>query len=320
MGIFRELVQRNLHPTTFNDQSRKKGKKVVQSRVLQFYSANRNIGNYLPVLGIQEMLDSKLDVWNIHRSPVDWDFVHSNYSEVIVGGAGLLHSVFEKFWTDLEANCKLPIIIWGIGVCLPIKEEGKGVSKKIVKSIFARSKLSNVRDELTRDFYELDSSTSISICPTLVHVSHNYDVSRKDSRIKQVLHSSHIDLEPEGSGQDIRKSIEESGYKYQMTQNVESESLSLNSILRKYQKSDAVLTTRLHGAIIAYSFKRPYLALSFDPKIEAFVDLYGAGQCINSLTQISERFTKLDTQTDENYKIELDKALAFGQLVKASLV
>ena len=33
----------------------------------------------------------------------------------------------------------------------------------------------------------------------------------------------------------------------------------------------------------------------------------------------SENIMVIHTQTDENYNIELDKALAFGQLVKASL-
>ena len=90
-----------------------KGERRVKSKTLQFYSANRNIGNYLPVLAIHQMLGEELDVWNIHKTPIDWDFVHKNYSQVIIGGAGLLHSVFEKFWIDIEKNCKLPIIIWG---------------------------------------------------------------------------------------------------------------------------------------------------------------------------------------------------------------
>ena len=125
-----------------NDVS--KGRRQVKSKTLQFYSANRNIGNYLPVLGIQEMLNQDLDVWNIHRTPIDWDFVHKNYSQVIIGGAGLLHSVFEKFWVDVDKNCKLPIIIWGIGVCLPDNDSVKGVSKSVVKSVFAKSKFAKI--------------------------------------------------------------------------------------------------------------------------------------------------------------------------------
>ena len=53
------------------------------------------------------MLGETLDTWNIHKSPVDWGYVLANYSRVIIGGAGLLHSVFEKFWVDLEKNLQI---------------------------------------------------------------------------------------------------------------------------------------------------------------------------------------------------------------------
>jgi len=80
--LSRRLIKLNLgfersNLTQLNDIS--KGDRVVKSAILQFYSANRNIGNYTPVLGIHQMLDQELDVWNIHKSPVDWEFVHKNY-------------------------------------------------------------------------------------------------------------------------------------------------------------------------------------------------------------------------------------------------
>ena len=174
---FREL-------TKFNDIS--KANRVVKSKILQFYSANRNIGNYTPVLGIHQMLDQELDVWNIHKSPIDWEFVHKNYTQVIVGGAGLLHSVFEKFWVDLDKNCKLPITIWGIGVCLPDNDSVKGVPKAVVQSVFAKAKLANVRDELTRDFYQLDPKISITACPTLVYIANTFKVEDKKKYEKKI--------------------------------------------------------------------------------------------------------------------------------------
>jgi hypothetical protein len=142
------------------------------------------------------MLGEQLDVWNIHKTPIDWDFVHKNYSQVIIGGAGLLHSVFEKFWIDIEKNCKLPIIIWGIGVCLPDNDSVKGVPKQVVQSVFAKAKFANVRDELTRDFYELDPNISITACPTLVYISNSFKVEAKTKSGNHILHSSHVDLEP----------------------------------------------------------------------------------------------------------------------------
>ena len=303
--------------TKLNDVS--KGARVVKSKTLQFYSANRNIGNYLPVLAIHQMLDQELDTWNIHKSPVDWDFIHKNYTAVIVGGAGLLHSVFEKFWIDLEKNCKLPIIIWGIGVCLPDNDQVKGVPKQVVQSVFARAKFANIRDELTRDFYELDPGISITACPTLVHIANNFKVEAKKVSGNKVLHSSHVDLEPTSTTPQIKQITQDAGFNYSFTENIETEKYPLKKILNMYQESDYVITTRLHGAIIAYAFKRPYIAISFDPKIAAFNKLYGGGVWITELSQLPTALRSDQFKVSRDYKAELAKIKQFGAQIKAAI-
>ena len=303
--------------TTLNDVS--KGKRTAKSKTLQFYSANRNVGNYLPVLAIHQMLDQELDVWNIHKSPVDWDFVHENYDHVIVGGAGLLHSVFTKFWLDLEKNCTLPIIIWGIGVCLPDNDSVKGVPKEVVQSVFSRAVYANVRDELTRDFYQLAVDTSITACPTLVHVANNFKVAAKKSSGKEILHSSHVDLEPTSTTPEIKQIIEAAGFNYHFTENIETEEYPLKKILTMYQKSDFVVTTRLHGAIIAYAFKRPYIAISFDPKIAAFHKLYGGGVCITDVNQLADTLGSDQFKILSGYENELARVKEFGLTIKGYL-
>jgi hypothetical protein len=299
--------------TKLNDVS--KGERIVKSKTLQFYSANRNIGNYLPVLAIHQMLDQELDTWNIHKSPVDWEFVHKNYTQVIVGGAGLLHSVFEKFWVDLEKNCKLPIIIWGIGVCLPDNDQVKGVPKQVVQSVFSRAKFANIRDELTRDFYELDSEISITACPTLVHIANNFKVAAKQSSGKKVLHSSHVDLEPTSTTPEIKRIIQEAGFNYSFTENIETQKYPLKKILNMYQDADYVITTRLHGAIIAYAFKRPYIAISFDPKVAAFNKLYGGGVCMTNVNQLKEALSNDLFKAPGEYEKEIKRVRDFGALV-----
>ena len=303
--------------TKLNDIS--KGERVVKSKILQFYSANRNIGNYTPVLGIHQMLDQELDVWNIHKSPVDWEFVHKNYEQVIVGGAGLLHSVFEKFWVDLDKNCKLPIIIWGIGVCLPDNDSVKGVPKQVVQSVFSRAVYANVRDKLTRDFYQLSADISLTACPTLVHVANNFKVEAKVDGGKRILHSSHVDLEPTSTTPEIKKIIESAGYKYYFTENIETKKMPLKRILNMYQDCDYVVTTRLHGAIIAYAFKRPYIAISFDPKVAAFHKLYGGGVCITSVDQLAQTLNGDQFKVLGQYESELAKIKQFGEQIRRYL-
>ena len=310
-GSSNELTELNDISKVPSDSRKRK------SDALQFYSANRNIGNYLPVLAIHEMLGESLDTWNIHKSPVDWGYVHANYSRVIIGGAGLLHSVFEKFWVDLEKNCKLPITIWGIGVCLPDNDEVKGVSKAVVQRVFEKSKFANVRDELTRDFYELDSEISITACPTLVYVSNHFEVAEKRNS-NRVLHSSHVDLEPNDQTPIIRDSIERAGFEYAFTPNIESAENGLNRILKLYQDTNYVVTTRLHGAIIAYAFRRPYIAISYDPKITAFHKLYGGGVCIKNPNELTGALISEDFKEESNYQIELDRVREFGLIVKSA--
>jgi len=303
--------------TKLNDIS--KGKRIVKSSTLQFYSANRNIGNYTPVLGIHQMLDQELDVWNIHKSPVDWEFVHKNYTQVIVGGAGLLHAVFEKFWVDLDKNCKLPITIWGIGVCLPDNDQLKGVPKAVVQSVFAKAKLANVRDELTRDFYQLDPNISITACPTLIYIANTFKVAEKEKSEKKVLHSSHVDLEPTSTTPQIKNIIESAGFKYLFTENIETKKESLKKILKMYQDCDYVVTTRLHGAIIAYAFKRPYIAISYDPKITAFNKLYGGGRCITDLNQLKQALAGDQFKAESDYQRELSAVRNFGALYRSQI-
>ena len=307
----------NSRLTKLNDMS--KGDQVVKSKTLQFYSANRNIGNYLPVLAIHQMLDQELDTWNIHKSPVDWEFVHKNYDQVVVGGAGLLHSVFEKFWIDLDKNCKLPIIIWGIGVCLPDNDLVKGVAKSVVQSVFTKAKFANIRDELTREFYQLGNEVSITACPTLVYIDNNFKVEEKKQAGKKVLHSSHVDLEPISSTPEIKRSIKELGFTYNFTENIESKKNSLKSILNMYQDCDYVVTTRLHGAIIAYAFKRPYIAISFDPKITAFNKLYGGGVCISDLNQLERLLAGDQFKAESDYQRELSAVRNFGALYQSQI-
>ena len=86
-----------------------------------------------------------------------------------------------------------------------------------------------------------------------------------------------------------------------------------------YQKSDFVVTTRLHGAIIAYAFKRPYIAISFDPKIAAFHKLYGGGVCITQLSQLPMALRSDQFKVSNDYKAELAKIKQFGAQIKAAI-
>jgi hypothetical protein len=147
----------------------------------------------MPVKAIQNMLGEETDVWNMHR-PIDWDFVNSNYRAAVIGGAGLLAKVFNKFWVDCAANCKIPIIVWGLGTCivdgLPLEDTTCDIEP--VRSIFERALMVNVRDELTADLYggKIRDGISITACPTIYYLR-DFEVVAEP---KTVTLSVHPDL------------------------------------------------------------------------------------------------------------------------------
>ena len=88
-------------------------RRQAATKILNFYSAVGNIGNYLPVLGIRKMLGCEPDTWNMHDRTIDFEFINRQYRCVVIGGAGLLDKGFEPFWSTFSRDCRLPTIIWG---------------------------------------------------------------------------------------------------------------------------------------------------------------------------------------------------------------
>jgi polysaccharide pyruvyl transferase WcaK-like protein len=143
-------------------------------------------------------------------------------------------------------------------------------------------------------------------------------VGDKQRYEKKVLHSSHVDLEPTSTTPQIKEIIKSAGYKYLFTENIETKKEGLKKILKMYQDCDYVVTTRLHGAIIAYAFKRPYIAISFDPKITAFNQLYGGGICISDVNQLAEALASEKFKVKSNYQRELDRVAEFGAVFRSN--
>jgi hypothetical protein len=288
-----------------------------QSDVIQFYSSYRNIGNFTPVLGIQGMLGRSTDVWDMYR-PVDWDYVHRHYRVAIIGGAGLLNSSFEAFWHDFDQNCRLPFVIWGIGVCLPENEEAKGVSGDVVRRVFAKALLANVRDQLTVSHYGLADSTDIAVCPTVPYL-HDW-LARRSPEPKarlDVLHSIHTTLASSAETDHITAAITAAGRQATCVENLQRRKVGIDDLLELYRGAEMVVSTRLHGAIIAFGLDRPYIALSFDPKVTAFVEGYGGGRLCHSIEGLGAALSEPPPAVGSAAAAR--KARDFGRIAKAAL-
>lgn len=268
--------------------------RVARSSIIQFYSAVDNIGNYLPVLGIRNVLGMRTDTWNIHDEGIDFDFINQNYKCAIIGGAGLLHSCFEPFWKRFAEKCKIPYIVWGVGGCFPDDEDDPSVAPRVASPVLEGADLTNVRDRLTADLYGL-LSAHISPCPTVAYLSGGEGVINHRNG---VLYSSHTGLVSKDEQSHLHGAVKGLAEKMEVnllyTDNVQRRLYGMKDIIdNKYRHSRVVITTRLHGAIVAYSLGIPYVAVARDDKLREFGGTFGNGVCIDNIEDVEEGFTSL---------------------------
>ena len=282
------------------------------SRIINFYSSVDNIGNFTPVLGIRQMLGLETDTWNIHDRGLDFDFVNRHYACAIIGGAGLLDTGFLPFWEKFERECRIPAVVWGVGVCAPDSAAEKGVDPAVFRRAAAKCDLINVRDDLTAEYYGLQDP-SITPCPTIVYTE---PMLRNAPARTRVLYASHEQLVSRSERDALRETLTAALGHVDFTDNIQRPLRGIEDIVAKYQRSRLVVTTRLHGAIIAYGLGVPYLALARDEKLRAFHRLYGNGRLVETVEDIG-RAVKTDVRCDQPVRFEEVKQ--FGHRVSAWL-
>ncbi len=285
----------------------------VRSPVIQFYSAVDNIGNYTPVLGIQQMLGFQPDTWNVHRVPVDFEFINRRYRAAIIGGAGLLHRVFNPFWSDLRQHCRLPMIAWGIGGCFPRGENNPCVDRAVVRDVFDRCELIHVRDELTANHFGRPD-VHVGICPTVVWAD-QFAASLAPER-KTILFAAH-DAVPVAESEAIWRALRRSGWPVVRTDNVQRPRFGLMDILDQcYRPARLVVCSRLHGAIIAFGLGIPYVALPWDEKLRAFQERYGNGILAERTEELPRLLDNAPAVSAARRIEEREAAVAFGALAR----
>jgi hypothetical protein len=289
-----------------------RSRRTAVSPIIEFYSSFDNIGNFLPVLGIQSMLETTPDTWCMHDRNADFDFINAHYRCAIVGGAGLLHRCFEPFWEILSRECTLPIIIWGVGGCFPGGRTDLAVSRSIVSQVVRRCDLVNVRDEITAEYYSMREAR-ITACPTLVYLqrfSH-----RAAPNGQSVLFASHMDLVTPEETEEIRRTLKRVCGTYVYTDNMQTPRLGVTDIISKYYcRSRLVVTTRLHGAIISYALGIPYIAIPKDDKVCAFWRHYGNGTLARANDELSDAL--MPGKVLPMIPIEIAPVLEFGEMAR----
>jgi len=96
-----------------------------------------------------------------------------------------------------------------------------------------------------------------------------------------------------------------------VTDNVQTKSRGLEQITKNnYCASNLVITTRLHGAIIAYGLGIPYIIIARDEKLRAFHQRYNNGFMVKNIKELQ---SIIKTQPTINLQpIEYEPVLEFG--------
>jgi hypothetical protein len=93
----------------------------------------------------------------------------------------------------------------------------------------------------------------------------------------------HDGLASDADHEALEKELHSRSFRVLKTRNVQTKMFGVDDIInRRYARSELIVTTRLHGAIIAYGMGIPYVALARDEKVRAFTRLFGGGSVIES--------------------------------------
>lgn len=274
--------------------------------IYHIYANRSNIGDWLSAKGIQKLLSPL----KITECLCDGPFVKetmnilSGASEkdiVVIGGGGLIMDYFIPFWEAFQSIAdRVPFCIWGIGCC-DLKNEATLPSPKLIEEIVNRSKLCIVRDELTRSFLKACNLPSSVSCPSinivdpyaekgrgLLHVA-NYTTAGADTH--------------EAMGAAGHAFAEDTGRIYRETDNriAKGSEKEMARVLLRYEKSEFVLSSALHGCIISLAMGLKVLAVSGDRKIDGFMEAVGLQDWVldvREVHRVPQRLKELHSQPE----------------------
>jgi polysaccharide pyruvyl transferase WcaK-like protein len=277
------------------------------------YANQSNVGDWLSARGIQSLLAPR----KVREHFCDEPFVPETIAAlerapaedfILIGGGGLFMDYFRPFWEKFAPVARrVPFAIWGVGAC-DLKRERSLPPAKLMTEIVQQSRLCVVRDELTREFLRGCRLPPPVICPTVVAVAPTA------GEAKRVLHVDHYDNvgaeifgQMEAVAQDL---VQRTGRSYRKINNLISAGHNgqLRDVLGTYASADLILSSRLHGCIIALAMGRRVLAVSGDRKVEDFMRAAGLSDWVIDLDQIESLPAKLEQLPQQKLPAEFIEA------------
>jgi hypothetical protein len=189
-------------------------------------------------------------------------------------------------------------VLWSPGCC-DLKTEKTLPSKALLEDLVSKSRLCVVRDELTRNFLHNCDLPEPVACPSI-----NY-IEPFPQHGDGILHVSNYTTVGEKAYLEMRSVAEAFAEKnsifFRETNNrVERDSeKAMDHVLLHYQKSGLVLSSALHGCIIAVSMGLKVLAVSGDRKIEGFMSAVGLADWVLDCVETEKLMQRLSELSEQ---------------------
>jgi hypothetical protein len=255
------------------------------------YANQSNVGDWLSALGIQ----SRLAAFEVQEHFCDGPFAAATLEKlrsaspgdlVVIGGGGLFMDYFAEFWDGFQSIAeRVPFVIWGVGAC-DLKRQRSRLSPARLQDIVRRARLCVVRDDLTRELVGLDTLAPPLVCPSVLAVP------TMTGGGPMLLHADHYDSIGADNFERLVEIAAEfarrTGRSLRRTNNLINRGrlTELRRIVALYAAADLVLSSRLHGCIIALAAGRRVLAISGDRKVESFMRAAGLDDWVMDVAQI----------------------------------
>ena len=277
--------------------------------IWHIYANRSNAGDWLSAQGIQSALAPFAPKDLLCDTPFAANTLAglsdaSPEDFIVIGGGGLFMDYFMPFWEGfLPIAARVPFCIWGVGCC-DLKRFQSRPPGKLLAEIVGRSRLCIVRDELTRAFLSGCRLPPPVTCPTVLAVA------ATGGEQNRLLHVDHYDsVGPEHYERMVeiaRAHAVRTGRSYRQTNNLISAGHrgALRQTLDLYASADLVLSSRLHGCILALAMGRRVLAVSGDHKIESFMQSAGLGEWVCGLDELDTLPSRLEALPRQRLSVE----------------
>lgn len=281
--------------------------------IYHVYANQSNVGDWLSAQGIQKLLSPR----PVKEYFCDTPFVPATLAAlsratpddlVVIGGGGLFMDYFVPFWQGFQPiAARVPFVIWGAGYC-DLKLERSHPPLKLISEIVQQSRLCVVRDALTHGYLSACKLPDPVICPAVVAIP---TTAGAQARLL------HVDSYDDVGAENYERMVaiaeafaQHTGRSCRQTNNriPTGHAGALRDTLGLYASADLILSSRLHGCIIALALGRRVLAVSGDHKVESFMQAAGLGDWVSGLEGLDSLPTRLEKLHEQELPVEFVEA------------